>query len=109
VFVHVLQFGRPDRGNLRAGEHDCWHRVVVDGNSLVTEGVFDSVVALFGGNRLQFGLADHVTGRIHVRIRRLEVLVDKNSPVVVRLHSNCLKADILAVGLTPVATNSASP
>jgi len=27
------------------------------------------------------------------------VLVDKNSPVVVRLHSNCLKADILAVGL----------
>jgi len=57
------------------------------------------VVALFGGNRLQFGLADHVTGRIHVRIRRLEVLVDKNSPVVVRLHSNCLKADILAVGL----------
>jgi len=75
----------------------------------VTEGVFDSVVALFGGNRLQFGLADHVTGRIHVRIRRLEVLVDKNSPVVVRLHPTVSRPISSLLGWTPVATNSASP
>jgi len=46
VFVHVLQFGRADGGDLGTGEDDRRDGVVVDGGPLVAKRVLDDVVAL---------------------------------------------------------------
>jgi len=90
VFVHVLQFGRADGGDLGTGEDDRRDGVVVDGGPLVAKRVLDDVVALLGGDRLQFALADDVARRVYVGICGLEALVNADRPVRLSLDAQRL-------------------
>jgi len=80
VFVHVLQFGRADGGDLRTGRDDRQDGVVVDGGPSSPNAFLTTWFALLGGDRLQFGLADDVARRVYVGICGLEALVKRGSP-----------------------------
>jgi len=56
----------------------------------VAKRVLDDVVALLGGDRLQFGLADDVARRVYVGICGLEALVNADRPVRLSLDAQRL-------------------